>query len=134
MKTIADKLYLLDKGDRMRPLQLPPNEVIRRDFNLLNARWHDQLRPAALQLPGLTGNARQLAMDKFERDTDSFVVQTNNLVQLIERDSETRTFWLRASQIALVALALSGTVSLVYLMVRLIIAPVRRLQNGMRRM
>ena len=131
---IATTLSQLQEGDPARPLLLPPTEVIRKDFKQLTAHWHYQLRPAVLHLLGLRGKARQQALEKFVLDTDAFVAQADALVQLIERDSETRTFWLRASQLALLALALVGTVSMVYLMVCLIIAPVRRLQNGMSRM
>ncbi|MEJ7804574.1 MAG: type IV pili methyl-accepting chemotaxis transducer N-terminal domain-containing protein, partial [Telluria sp.] len=131
---IASTLAQLQQGDPARPLLLPPTQVIHRDFNQLTSHWHYQLRPAALRLLGLHGEARQQALDTFVRDTEAFVGQADALVRLIERDSETRTFWLRASQLALLALALAGTVSLVYLMVSMIIVPVRNLQNGMSRM
>ena len=124
----------LRKGDSQRPLQLPATAVISDDFDQLTRHWHHRLRPAAHTLLDLTGAARQVAIDRFERDTDAFVAQTDALVLLIERDSEMRTFWLRASQLALMVLALGGTSALVYLMLGLIIAPLKRLQNGMRRM
>jgi two-component system nitrate/nitrite sensor histidine kinase NarX len=45
-----------------------------------------------------------------------------------------RTFWLRTSQLALMALALCGTVGIIYLMFLLIVEPVKRLRGGIRRM
>ena len=132
--TIAETLFKLERGDPRRPLLLPPTVVIHKDFEQLTAHWHYRLRPAALRLLDLTGQPRQQALDRFQLDTEAFVAQAHALVQLIERDSETRTFWLRGSQLALLVLALMGTVSLIYLMMNLIIAPVRRLQNGMIRM
>ena len=131
---IAGTLTLLRQGDPRRPLQLPDTQAISGDFDQLTQHWRGQLRPAALALLDLTGAARQAAMGRFERDTDAFVAKTDALVLLIERDGATRTFWLRASQLALLALALGGTSGLVYLMLGLIIAPLRRLQGGMRRM
>ena len=131
---IATTLVQLRQGDPARPLLLPATKVIRKDFDQLTTQWHDRLRPAALQLIGMNGTARQQALAKFDIDTEAFVAQADALVRLIERDSEARTFWLRASQLALLALALAGTISLLYLMVALIISPVRHLQNGMSRM
>ena len=131
---ITATLAALRQGDPQRPLQLPATTAIARDLDQLTQHWEGRLRPAALALLGLTGAARQPAMDRFERDTDAFVAQTDALVRLIERDGETRTFWLRASQLALLALALGGTGALVYLMLGLIIAPLKRLQSGMGRM
>jgi two-component system nitrate/nitrite sensor histidine kinase NarX len=134
IETIASTFAQLQKGAPQRPRALPSTDVIRTDFDQLAARWHDHLRPAALRLLDLTGAARQPAFSTFQRDTDRFVAQADALVRLIERDGETRTFWLRASQLALLALALAGTISLVYLMFRLIVAPVNRLHEGMLRM
>ena len=131
---IAATLTALRQGDPQRPLQLPDTQAISGDFDLLTQHWRQQLRPAALALLDLTGAPHQAAMARFERDTDAFVAKTDALVLLIERDGATRTFWLRASQLALLALALGGTSGLVYLMLGLIIAPLRRLQSGMRRM
>ncbi|MES3023232.1 MAG: type IV pili methyl-accepting chemotaxis transducer N-terminal domain-containing protein [Pseudomonadota bacterium] len=131
---IADTLAQLGKGDPQRPLQLPPTRVIREDFDKLTTHWHYGLRPAALALLGPSGAARPPALAAFERETEAFVAQADALVKLIEQDGDARTFWLRASQLALLGLALTGTVSLVNLMLGLIIAPVTRLHEGMRRM
>ena len=131
---IAATLAQRRRGDRPRSPLLPATDLMRHDFDQLTQHWQHRLRPAALGLLGLAGAPRQQAMARFERDTDAFVAQTDALVRLIERDSETRTFWLRASQLALLALALGGTASLIYLTLILIIAPLGRLQHGMRRM
>lgn len=132
--TIARTLAALGQGDPKRPLLLPPTQVIREDFDQLTTTWHYQLRPAALGLFSLQGPAREQALAQFQSDTDRFVAQADALVRQIERDSETRTFWLRASQLALLALTLAKTVSMIHLVLNLIIAPVTRLHEGMRRM
>ena len=70
----------------------------------------------------------------FQQQTDLFVTEVQVLVQRIERDSEQRMFWLRSSQLVLLALAFAGTVSLIYLMFIFIIGPVTLLQEGIGRM
>ena len=138
---VARQLDLLDnalaqlrQGDPQRPLLLPPSASIQREFAQITAQWQGQLRPAALGLLALRGPARSAALADFQRGSAAFVARVDGLVQLIEGDSEARTFWLRASQLGLLAMALIGTVSLIYLMFSLIIEPVTRLQEGMRRM
>ena len=65
---------------------------------------------------------------------DGFAGRVDTLVRLVERDSEQRTFWLRATQLALVALALCGTASIIWLMFTQVIAPLSRLREGLARM
>lgn len=133
--TIIDHtLAQLKRGDPQRPLLLPPTKAIHDEFAQINAQWESQLRPAAKALLGLEGAQVKPALRQFLIHSDAFVNRVDALVQLIERDSETRTFWLRGSQLALLALALVGTVSLIYLMFSLIIEPVTRLHEGMHRM
>lgn len=144
MGVIDTTLAQLDQGDPQRPLFLPPASAIRSSFKQLAAQWQNQLRPAAVKLlqqqPATANPANPAApshgtaLRDFETRTEQFVMQTNALVQLIERDSEQRTFWLRASQLALLGLAMVGTVSIIYLMFGLIIEPVTRLHDGILRM
>lgn len=122
------------RGDPQRPLVLPPNRQIRQSFDSMARSWEGTMLPLALAVASgrdgelAAGWERQLAL------VDGFVSQVDQLVGAIEHDSELRTFWLRLSQLALVALALCGTVALIYLMFMLIIGPVGRLREGMRRM
>jgi two-component system nitrate/nitrite sensor histidine kinase NarX len=134
MAAIGSTLAQLRQGDPQRPLFLPPSAAIHDEFEQIASQWHRELRPAAQALLREQGEARQHSLAQFQVRTDRFVTRVNALVQMIERDSETRTFWLRASQLALLALALVGTVSLIYLMFSLIIEPVANLHEGMYRM
>ena len=127
-------LTQLRHGDPQRPLLLPPTSNIHNEFDHIADQWQRDLRPAAEAVLRLDGEAQAAALTHMQLRTDGFVKRVDGLVQLIERDSEARTFWLRASQLALLALALAGTVSMVYLMFSLIIEPVMRLHEGMRRM
>lgn len=131
---IDSTLQQLRQGDPQRPLLLPPTQAIHDEFESIAAEWQDKLRPASLALVALRGDQQIVALKQFHANTHHFVRRVDALVQLIERDSETRTFFLRASQLALLGLALMGTVSLIYLMFSLIIEPVARLHEGMDRM
>ncbi|NHZ81336.1 HAMP domain-containing protein [Massilia sp. CCM 8695] len=133
MAQIDATLVQLHQGDPQRPLFLPPTSAIRGEFERIDSDWRRELRPAAQALAARDG-ATPDALRSYLARTDRFAGRVNALVQLIERDSETRTFWLRASQLALLALALVGTVSLIYLMFSLIIEPVTRLHEGLHRM
>jgi two-component system nitrate/nitrite sensor histidine kinase NarX len=126
-------LAQLARGDPQRPLFLPPRADIQQQFGQIRRLWREQLRPAALTLPRPGADAAG-ALQAFRRQADAFAGRADALVRLIERDSAQRTFWLRSSQLALVAMALCGTVSMIYLMFILIIGPIDRLQAGLGRM
>jgi two-component system nitrate/nitrite sensor histidine kinase NarX len=138
LDVIDAMLDQLGHGDPQRPLFLPATMTIQDQFAQVNRHWRERLRPlaSALLLPP-TGAQQERAQDgarDFQLQADAFVDAVNDLVQLIERDSEQRTFWLRASQLALLGLALVGTVSVIYLLFLLIIEPLTRLGVGMARM
>lgn len=133
MQRIDDTMDLLRQGDPQRPLFLPPAAAIRDDFTLLQDQWRSQLTPrvrALMAAPSVTP-ARGYQVQQY---TEHFVRRIDDLVQRIEHDSENRNFWLRASQLLLLGLAMIGTVSIIYLLFDMIVAPVTRLQNGLERM
>jgi len=131
---ISATLTQLRVGDPQRPLFLPPTMAIHQEFARIALDWEGELKPSAQSLLREQGEARRHSLQRYQLRTERFVTRVDALVQAIERDSEKRTFWLRASQLALLAMALIGTVSLVYLMFSLIIEPVTRLHEGMQRM
>jgi two-component system nitrate/nitrite sensor histidine kinase NarX len=127
-------LALIAHGDPQRPLGLPPTARIRATFDAAALRWQRDLRPLALAVLDTEGEARVVPLRRFLGEVDAYVAQIDTIVGLIERDNDVRTFWLRASQLALMALAMAGTVVLVYLMFSLIVDPVERLHAGLRSM
>lgn len=134
LDAMAATFSLLQRGDPQRPLFLPPTSGIHNEFTDVSRQWQQKLQPLASAILTQDHLARQTSWQRYHPQVDSFVADVNALVQMIEKDSETRTFWLRSSQLALVALALGGTVVVIYLMFLLIIQPVTRLHEGMRRM
>jgi len=127
-------LLLVERGDPQRPLGLPPSRAIRDAFRHVLGQWNGHMRPLMLQAHVARGTARQDAQLQLDGHVERFVAEIDRLVALIEQDNALRTFWLRASQLALVAMAIGGTVALVYLMFGLIVDPVMRLRGGMRSM
>lgn len=145
LDAIDATLLQLSRGDPQRPLFLPPAASIQDQFAQVTRHWQQRLRPLAdamLQQPARVPQDRapperagqEAGARDFPLQVDAFVDAVNTLVQLIEQDSEQRTFWLRASQLALLALAMVGTVCVIYLLFLLIVEPLTRLGVGMDRM
>ncbi|RZI42751.1 HAMP domain-containing protein [Herbaspirillum sp. HC18] len=134
LQTINDTFMRLQRGDPQRPLFLPPTSSIQTRFREVSARWHKTIQTLANDALNSSGADKEANWKNFQAEVESFVHEVDALVKAVEQDSELRTFWLRASQMALVALALSGTVAIIYLMFLLIIEPVERLRVGMQRM
>lgn len=134
LSAIASTFALIKNGDPQRPLVLPPADEIYSSFDSVSHHWQETMYPLAASILATQGNEQMAAWQRFQSLIDGFVGEADQLVRLIERDSELRTFWLRSSQLALVALALGGTIALIYLMFSLIVEPVMRLREGMRRM
>lgn len=132
--SIDATLALIAQGDPQRPLGLPPTAKVRRSFAEVAARWRREIRPLALDVLRAPPALRVPSLHRFQAVVDGYVGQIDGIVRLIESDNEVRTFWLRSSQLALMALGVGGTVALVYLMFSLIVRPVERLHAGMRSM
>ena len=130
---IDDTLAQLQRGDPQRPLFLPPSGAIREVYADVRRQWDIELAPQARALlarrPAPPAEVRAV-----QAGAERFVRRVDDLVRRIEQDSESRTAWLRGSQLLLLALALIGTVCIIYLLFNMIVAPVTRLQEGMARM
>ena len=116
----------LRTGDPSRPLFLPRSTAVERGLAALEARWQPlsaDLRQAA------TGAAPPTRME-----VEAFVRVVNDLVTAIEEGIAHTTDVLRYAQLALVALAIAGTVTLMYLSFLVVIRPLTRLHEGIERM
>lgn len=131
LQAIENKFTLLQKGDPQRPLFLPPTAAIRDEFRVVSGQWHQTLLPLVHTMLTQQNPERLASWKSYHPQVDAYVATVDSLVKMIEKDSEKRTFWLRSSQLMLVALALAGTVVVIYLMFLLIIEPVTRLYGGM---
>jgi len=116
----------LRKGDPARPLFLPESPEVTRRLALLDAQWNRLSRLIARTTEGAPAPARV--------EIEHFVHVVNGLVATIEEDIARTTELLRYAQFALVALAIAGTVALMYLSFLVIIRPLSRLHEGIERM
>ena len=125
----------LKSGDPGRPLFLPNEAPIREQFSKLERIWADAMKPAidSLVYSDAVLN-RPTALIAYRSATENFVDQIDRLVFAIERDISQKTTLLRSVQMGLIVLSVAGTVTLIYLMFLLVVRPVIRLDDGMRRM
>lgn len=127
--------YGLEHGDPVRPLLLPLEEDIREAVVLMRKQWSGRLRPLAESVPAAASPVqRAAAMREYDDEVVAFVSGVNRLVSMMERSYVRNTNILRSFQVGLVALALVGTLILIYYFFALVIRPVRRLQEGISRM
>lgn len=124
-------LDALSRGDPARPLYLPHDADIRRQFERIRARYDARIAPLATDTL-----ARRSAppWPALREGADGFVREIDTLVGLIERYNEQRTFWLQTSQVVLIAMAIAGCIGQIYLMFLLVFRPLERLSDGMDRM
>ncbi len=112
----------LRSGDPTRPLFLPANDDVSRQVEALDAQWRN--------LKGRLEGASRGGPAPARFEVEGFVDRVNRLVVTIEEDIARTTAVLRYAQFALVALAIAGTVTLMYLSFLLVIRPLARLNDG----
>lgn len=135
MRLLEDVLALLQRGDPARPMALPRDPDIHRNVQAIGERWRDYLEPRIKAvLSESSGTARSAMMLQLRPDMESFVAQIDQVVGAVERRNAYHTELLRYMQLGLVALAVAGTVTLIYLMFMLVVRPVEKLSEGMQRM
>jgi len=117
----------LREGDPLRPLYVPMTKEIDSQFAAFDREWH-ALAPAFRRV------SLGAPLDVQREQIEGFVGTVDRLVATIERDSIETTRLLRQIQLVLVALAMIGTLALIYLSFRFVIRPVHRLEHGLRRM
>ena len=122
----------LRRGDPVRPLFLPRDAEILRTFAELESQWRSDLRPMMQRMLRSPQPGGELEL--LRGRATAFVDLINTEVMLIERNNATKTLWLRSSQMALIAMALLGTVATINLMYLMVSRPVGRLQKGIQRM
>jgi len=125
----------LESGDPSRPMFLPGEQQIRRQFAHLWQNWSVDMKPAIAKLLDMDDPAGRAArLIAFRTATENYVDSVDKLVYAIERDISKKTSLLRSLQMGLVGLSVVGTVALIYLMFLLVIRPVNGMAQGMRRM
>lgn len=129
-------LSRLATGDPVRPLFIPQADDIPGEFRVLYDYWHLRMQPLLITLAADPEPARLRATmtSTFDATVRQFVDGVNELVFRIERNHVKDIQILRSSQVLLIVLAIIGTVVLIRYFFALVIRPVSRLSEGMRRM
>ena len=119
-------LSTLRTGDPTRPLFLPASDQVSRSMTSLGLEWAGLADALIASTNGVPPPSRATI--------EQFVEHVNQLVVTIEADIARTTSLLRSTQLALIALAIGGTVTLMYLSFLLIIRPLSRVHEGIERM
>ena len=127
-KLMDETLALLAAGNAQRPLLLPDNPQIRAQLADVTRYWQEIAKPRAQQALA-TGDA-----GPYLDSLPELVSRAHILVGMIERDNAGKTAALRLAQGGLAALAVMGTMAMIYLLYLWIIAPVLQLRDGLQRM
>jgi len=135
MQTFDRVLAGLRRGDPARPMFLPRRQEIANEVDAVSLQWRHEVRPLieSVLAEAHAASAHQQAGGLRAR-LDGFVGRIDALVRAIEQDNAREVATLRYVQFAMVALAVLGTVALIYLMFLLVVRPLGVLQGGIQRM
>lgn len=118
-------LYLLRRGDVNRPLFVPWNDEVWREFLALERLWQRE-RSEWLS----PGRVEPLAMQRLASD---FVEATDRFVLSIEKELSGFTAVLNLFQLLMLALTVAGTVVVLYTGYMYVINPLAHLRRGLER-
>ncbi|MGS1107382.1 type IV pili methyl-accepting chemotaxis transducer N-terminal domain-containing protein [Achromobacter anxifer] len=128
VQLMDDTIARLARGNPARPLFIPNDQAIRKQWQDVAAYWQDIMKPAAQRALERPDSATYL------ETLPEFVSRADTLVRMIEQDNAGKTTSLRLSQGVLAAIASAGTLAMIYLLYLWIISPVLRLRDGLQRM
>jgi two-component system nitrate/nitrite sensor histidine kinase NarX len=118
-----ESLSLLRNGDPSRPLLVPWDDAVRREFAQVQALWQAE-RSQWLQADGLDALSSQ-------RLAGGFVTATDRFVLTIEHQLSGYTAILNLFQLVMMALAVLGAVVMLYTGYMYVINPLAQLRRGL---
>lgn len=128
-------LHELEQGNPDRPLFLPKDASVIMQMMQLRQSWQTSINPYITKILNTANITEQKALlIQYRPMLEQFVAGINDLVTMVEHSNARATSLLRFLQIALVSLALIGTVILVYLFSHMVVRPIMRLREGIGRM
>lgn len=131
----AKTLGELEHGNLERPLALPKDVDVKAQMMLLRNVWLSTIEPHITKILNSTDvTEQQILLKQYRPILEEYVSGINEMVSMIEHRNARATTLLRFLQIALVSLALIGTVLLVYLFSHMVVRPITRLREGIGRM
>lgn len=129
-------LQILKHGDGTRPLFLPTSKAINEQLDYIQNQWTALVNPLLnaqniMSHDAISGQSDDAKL-KFEliKNIPAFVKEVDGLVTSIESELVDKTTWLRWCQTALIFMALTASVAVLYLLYLWIIGPVTRMQAG----
>jgi two-component system nitrate/nitrite sensor histidine kinase NarX len=135
MKIFEDVLIGIRRGDPARPLFLPRRSSIEGDVDAVLKDWRHEIRPLIeTVLADPDAGAQRGQATAARNHIEQFVQRIDHVVREIELSNARDIAFLRYTQFGLIALAMAGTVTLVYLMFLLVVRPVGSLHEGLQRM
>lgn len=105
---------------------VPKNHHIKQQINLIKALWESEIIP--LLIPPMNSDERISSANL--QKIDSFVDDINTLVKMIEIQNTEHISWLRFIQTVLIMMVIFSAFTSVYLLYRLVISPLSKLQEG----
>lgn len=135
LSLFENTLLELQHGNPQRPLFLPKEADIQQHMASLNLAWHQDMKPRvqAILASGSASERIRLFAD-YQPAMESYVEGINQLVALVEKSNARATATLRSIQIALIVIALLGTILMDYLFSLFLVKPVQQLNQGLQRM
>jgi two-component system nitrate/nitrite sensor histidine kinase NarX len=125
----------LQHGNPQRPLFLPRGAEFQSKMQSLLSAWQDDMKPRIQLILEASGESeRDKLLAEYRPAVESFVDGVNELVAMVEKSNAQGTELLRSIQMALVIVALLGTVLLDFIFSLLLVRPVQRLQQGLQSM
>lgn len=133
IEALDETLDNLVLGDPTRPMRLPKSALVQQQFHKVADTWHTDLKPNVQRYLSESA-AKEDAFHAYQQALPAFVKQADQLVHLIENENAKDTAFLRASQMGLIVLMLSGSVALIFLLYGWVIRPVEALRKGIQQM
>ncbi|MCX4187530.1 type IV pili methyl-accepting chemotaxis transducer N-terminal domain-containing protein [Methylophaga sp. OBS4] len=128
-------LVELQNGNPQRPLFIPEDPVIREQMILLRDAWYNTMKPGIQKiLDSPAAKQKDTLLTDYRPMMENFVEEINELVSLMEKSSAHYTTKLRYIQIALMVVALLGSILLEYIFSLLLVRPVQRINQGLQSM
>lgn len=125
----------LAHGNPQRPLYLPKDQQVGAQMIRLIHAWQADIKPhieSIINSPDAA--AQQAALASYRPLLEQYVSGINELVVMVENNNAHAAALLRYLQIALVMLALAGTVALLYIFSHMVVRPIQQLQRATSRM
>jgi two-component system nitrate/nitrite sensor histidine kinase NarX len=123
LRRFDETIELLGSGDPQRPLFVPRDAATQRAFGEVRRNW-DALRPVWTTAP-------PAAPDEVAVRAQAFVDRIDSFVSAIESRLATWTAILNVFQLAMMGLAISAAVALLYAAYLFVFNPLARLQRGL---